>query len=228
MKSLKEFLLGQENWPFLWEIALRTAIMYVIILVALRLLGKRGVKQLSVFEMVVIISLGSAAGDPMFYKEVGLLTCMMVFVIIVLAYRLTTYLIGKNNKFEKLVEGEAICLIKGGRFAIHSFKKEPLAHDEFFSELRQQSISHLGQVKLAIIETSGNISIFFYPDDEVKWGLPVLPDEFKDHCYSIKEKRYYSCTFCAYTEELQPAPSHICPECQKTEWVKSMKETRIS
>jgi uncharacterized membrane protein YcaP (DUF421 family) len=66
------FFIGSEDWEFLFEIGLRTFFMYIIILFGLRLLGKRGVKQLSIFELVVIISLGSAAGDPMFYKEVGL------------------------------------------------------------------------------------------------------------------------------------------------------------
>ncbi len=119
-------------------------------------------------------------------------------------------------------------LIKDGKFDLHSFKKEPLAQDEFFSELRQQSVSHLGQVRMAIIETSGNISLFYYPDEEVKYGLPILPDQFKDITYAIPAKDYYSCTFCAYTENLTPAPSHICPECKKTEWVKSINETRIT
>jgi uncharacterized membrane protein YcaP (DUF421 family) len=226
--DLKTFFLGQEDGFFILEIILRTLIMYVVILVALRLLGKRGVKQLSVFETVVIISLGSAAGDPMFYKEVGLLSCIAVFVVIVLAYRLTTYLVGKNRRFETIVEGVSTCLIRDGRFAVHNFSKEPLAHDEFFAEMRQQSISHLGQVKLAIIETSGNISVFFYPDEEVKYGLPILPDEFKNVCYEIPAEGHYACSFCGYTEKLHPMPSHICPECKKTEWVKAMNEVRIS
>lgn len=69
--DLKQILLGSEEWSFLLETVLRTSIMFLIIIFGLRLLGKRGVKQLSVFELVVIIGLGSAAGDPMFYKDVG-------------------------------------------------------------------------------------------------------------------------------------------------------------
>ena len=164
----------------------------------------------------------------MFYKEVGVLTSMVVFVLIVACYRLTTILVGKSRKFEKIIEGTSSCLIQDGKFAIKSFKKEPLAQDEFFSELRQQSISHLGQVKMAIIETCGNMSLFYYPDEEVKYGLPILPDQFKDIIYTIPTEQHYSCTFCGYTENLRPASSHTCPECKKTEWVKSMNETRIS
>jgi uncharacterized membrane protein YcaP (DUF421 family) len=226
--DVKTFFLGEENWGFLLQVALRTILMYIIILIALRLLGKRGVKQLSVFELVVIISLGSAAGDPMVYKEIGILTATAVFVMIVLAYRLTTYLIDKNRGFEKMIEGSATCLVHEGKFDIKKFEDEPLTHDEFYSELRQQSVTHLGQVKIAIIESSGNISLFFYPDEEVKPGLSILPDEFKEILHHITETGEYACNYCGFTKELSPAPSHQCPECKKDKWVTAMDETRIS
>lgn len=72
-----------EDWSFLPETVLRSLIMFIVILISLRLLGKRGVKQLSIFELVVIIGLGSAAGDPMFYKDVGILPAIIVFSMVV-------------------------------------------------------------------------------------------------------------------------------------------------
>jgi uncharacterized membrane protein YcaP (DUF421 family) len=65
---------------FLPEVALRTFFMFFVILTSLRILGKRSVAQLSVFELGVIIGLGSAAGDPMFYKDVGLLPGVVVLL----------------------------------------------------------------------------------------------------------------------------------------------------
>ncbi|RZL41811.1 MAG: DUF421 domain-containing protein [Pedobacter sp.] len=202
--------------------------MYIIILFSLRLLGKRGVKQLSVFELVVIISLGSAAGDPMFYKEVGLGSAIIVFAVVVISYKLTSYIVGKSKKMEKIIEGTSTCLIREGEFSIDNFKKEPLAQDEFFSELRQKNITHLGQVKLTIIETSGELSIFYYPDTEVKYGLPILPDMFNQRCEEIKEKGVYSCSFCGNTLKLNPDVKQKCQKCEKTKWVKSINETRIT
>ena len=73
-------LLGSEKWTFLPEVALRSLLMFLVILFSLRILGKRSVTQLSVFEMGVIIGLGSAAGDPMFYKEVGVLPGFMALL----------------------------------------------------------------------------------------------------------------------------------------------------
>lgn len=224
----KMLLFGQEEITFLPETLLRTLVMYIVILFCLRLLGKRGVKQLSVFELVVIISLGSAAGDPMFYKEVGLVMAIAVFLMVVAAYKLTTYLVAKSDFFEKMVEGTCTTLIRDGKFAIDNFKKEPLAYDEFFSELRNQSVSHLGQVELAIIETSGNISVFFYADEDVKYGLPTLPDLFNEKTTAIEKTGQYACTFCGNTQKLHPTKNHHCEICNKDCWVPAINKLRIT
>jgi uncharacterized membrane protein YcaP (DUF421 family) len=224
----KQLLLGGEEWSFLIETVLRTFIMFMVILIGLRLMGKRGVKQLSVFELVVIIGLGSAAGDPMFYKDVGLLPAFIVFSMVVLLYTAVTYLVSKSKKVEKLIEGRPVCLVREGVFAIENFDKEILAQDEFFAELRMQSISHLGQIEEAIVESSGNISVFFYAENEVKAGLPIMPDTLKRKQEKINKSDDYSCVFCGFTNLLSPIEKHHCPSCNRTEWVKSSRKKRVS
>jgi uncharacterized membrane protein YcaP (DUF421 family) len=225
--DIKQFLMGSEDYAFLFETILRSLIMFIVILVSLRLLGKRGVKQLSVFELVVIIGLGSAAGDPMFYNDVGILPALVVFTMIVALYTFVTYMIGKNKTFERLIEGKPVCLIKEGMFAIENFKKEVLGEDEFFAELRIQGVSQLGQVEEAIVETSGSISIFYFPDEAVKFGLPIMPDSLESRTNKIDKTGIYSCTFCGYTQEVKPTTKHVCPTCHKLEWVKASNKKRI-
>lgn len=223
----KQFLIGEENWEFMFEIALRTLIMYFIILFGLRLLGKRGVRQLSVFELVVIISLGSAAGDPMFYKEIGLLIPVIIFFIIVAAYRFTTYLTAKSEKLDDLIEGKCVFLINHGQFNIEGFAKETLAKDEFFAELRQQGISHLGQVETAILETSGTVSVYFYADEDVKYGLPILPDLFDNKIHFIPAEENYACSFCGYVDHIKNNGKHTCIRCEHQEWVRAINKPRV-
>ena len=93
----KELLLGSEEWSFLPEVIIRSVIMFAIILIGLSILGKRGVKQLSVFELVVIIGLGAAAGNPMFYKDAGLIPAIIVFIIVITLYSLVTHWVGKTG-----------------------------------------------------------------------------------------------------------------------------------
>ncbi|WP_228728509.1 DUF421 domain-containing protein [Chryseobacterium endalhagicum] len=224
----KELFLGHEEWSFLLEIILRTAIMFLAIIIGLRVLGKRGVKQLSIFELVVIIGLGSAAGDPMFNKDVGIISSILVFIVIIFLYSIVTFFIGRSQKFEKLVEGSPICLIRNGEFAIDNFKKENLGSDEFFAELRLKGVSQLGQVETAIEESSGEISVFYYEDKDVKYGLPIMPDSLKNLLKNIHQEGYYSCTFCGHTEHKPEGNAGNCPKCQKEEWVESSNRKRIN
>lgn len=226
--DLKQLLLGDEEWSFLLETFFRTMIMFLVLLSGLRILGKRGVKQLSVFELVVIIGLGSAAGDPMFYKDVGLLPAIIVFGMVIGLYKLVTFLVGKNKKFEHIVEGKPVCLIHEGRFAIHNFEKEALAQDEFFAELRMAGVKHLGQVQQAYIETTGNLSIYFYPDEEVRYGLPILPELFEKRSQKIEKPGIHSCSFCGNTMELIPAEKNICPVCKRDKWIASLNSRRVT
>lgn len=226
--DLKQLMLGGEEWDFLIETVVRTMTMLLVILISLRILGKRAVKQLSIFEIAVIVGLGSAAGDPMFYKDVGMIPAIIVFTMTVGLYKLITYVIGKSKRFEDIMEGKPICLIKDGAFSIKNFEKESMGEDEFFSELRMQSVSQLGQIEIAIQESSGDMSIIFYPDEEVKFGLPIMPDSLDAWQQKIGDTNYYSCIFCGYTEKLKPTNECICPECKKNRWVKATNKKRVS
>lgn len=228
MFDFKQILLGSEDWNFLLETVLRTSIMFIIIIFGLRLLGKRGVKQLSVFELVVIIGLGSAAGDPMFYKDVGIMPALVVFTMIISLYTVITFFIGKSKNFEKLVEGKPICLIDKGVFCINDFKKESLGEDEFFAELRLKGISHLGQIEKAIEEISGEISVFYYDDNDIKYGLPIMPNSLEKSLKIYPEKAHYSCTFCGHTEEFDSVKANVCKVCKHDEWIESTNKKRIS
>lgn len=220
-------LMNDLPGKFVLEVFFRSTVMFLIILVAIRSLGKRGVKQISIFEIVIIIALGSAAGDPMFYEDVGIIPALCVFITITLLYRGVTWCTGKSKWFEGLIEGKPVCLIEEGKFAIDNFKKEGLAQDEFFSELRRSNVEHLGQVRNAIIETSGGISIFYYADEDVKPGLPIIPADFNKRSRKIEKTGMYSCTFCGYTQG-QKAGTAQCPACHKDEWVKSIKTHRLA
>jgi uncharacterized membrane protein YcaP (DUF421 family) len=223
----KELLLGDQKWSFLFETGLRTIIMFVVIVLTLRLLGKRGVKQLSVFELGVIIGLGSAAGDPMFYKDVGLLPGILVFSTVITLYKLITFLINHFRPFEQFLEGTPTCIIKKGHFMVDNFKKEPIAIDELFSQLRLRSVAHLGQVDQAIIETNGEVSVFYYPDEQVDYGLPIIPDLCLDKLEVITMEGFYACTYCGNVQFLMPAVVHHCSHCSHKEWLKAINDKRI-
>ncbi len=219
MPDIRRFLLGSENWQFLSEVLLRCAISFVVVLLALRLTGKKGVRQLTVFELVIILTLGSAAGDMGFYSDVGVLPAVLTIVSIVLLYRLVTYLTLKSDRLEKLIEGQPVTIIENGRYTEAVVKNENISFDEFFMELRLEGIEHLGQVKYAILEINGGVSVFKQPADKIVAGLNILPEKlqhsFADH---FPHNGLYSCVCCGYTEQLEKGPVVKCNSCGKEKW----------
>lgn len=230
MKEIFEWnrLLFNDLPPeFLIEVIFRCVIMFTVVLITLKLTGKRGIKQLSIFELVIIITLGSAAGDPMFYEDVGLIPAITVFVIVIALYRIITWALSKYQPFEHWIEGKPIYLIEEGEFSFKNFKKEDLALDEFFAELRLRNIDHLGQVRLAILETTGEISVFFYENDKVQFGLPILPQDFNNLIKNISVCDIYSCVFCGNTKELMPTEEVKCERCDRNKWIIARNNKRI-
>ncbi|MCL6261558.1 DUF421 domain-containing protein [Aquiflexum sp. TKW24L] len=224
-------MIGEEMpYAFLFEVVFRSFVMFIIVLLVLRLIGKRGIKQLSVFELALIISLGSAAGDPMFYYEVGLLPALVVFIVIIFLYKGITYLSEKSERIERFVEGVPVQLIENGKIKFENFNKEAIAHDEFFAQLRLKNVDHLGQVHKAFIETSGELSIFYFDKDQVKWGLPILPD--RNECLTdiknvnpLSEK--IACAVCGtLADEIAFASNH-CGHCGKSKWISAKNHPRI-
>lgn len=220
-----EMFVGDLDFSFTLEIVIRTLIMFSMVLLILRLSGKKGVRQLSLFEVAIIIALGSAAGDPMFNKDVPILPALIVFFSIIILYRIITYFAMRSSRFEDLIEGEPIYVIEEGQFVLGIKKDHTFAKDEFFSEMRQESIDHVGQVKTAILETTGNISFYYYRDEEVKYGLPVLPKSYKKRSTTVDSNDLYACSYCANVQELSPG-KHSCERCDHHEWVKAINTVR--
>jgi uncharacterized membrane protein YcaP (DUF421 family) len=220
-------LFGKENWDYLLQVVIKTVVMFIVVLVSLRLIGRRGIMQ-GIFPVLTIIMLGSSAGDPMLYSDVGLLPATLVFVMIILLYRIADIFTAKYSKLEKIAEGTAIRFIKDNRFDVEHFKSEELDKDQLASDLRKQGVSQLGQVTAGYIEPGGEISVFFYPDKEVKFGLPLLPERYEKELSEIKKEGYYACSFCGHTEELKPLKQYKCPVCKREKCVEASNDLRMA
>lgn len=218
-------LLGEENWTFLLQVLVRSTIMFAIVLISLRLIGKRAVMQ-GVFEVALIIALGSAAGDAMFYSKVGLLPAILVFVVIVVLYKIINHFMFRSSYFEQMLQGRLVHLVEDGAFLLDALKREELGENEIYSDLRLLNISQLGQVEHAYIESNGKISVFYYPDEKVRYGLPILPKNLAQKISMIVESGHYSCSYCGNTELVTAPKQFDCTTCGKEECIKSENGVR--
>ncbi|QHT70690.1 DUF421 domain-containing protein [Rhodocytophaga rosea] len=213
---------------FLFEVAFRSTLMYLLIVLTLRITGKRGVKQLSLFELTIILSLGSAAGDATFYNDVALLHVLVVFGVVILLYLGFNRLTERSPLAERWLEGHSSCIIEEGIINMEAFNKENLTFQELFGEMRQQHIAHLGQVRKLYLEATGEISVFFYEEEEVRPGMPIFPEVLSKPVEAISEAGNYACNRCGLCQQHVPGESHTCINCQNQLWLKACSAKRIT
>lgn len=200
--DLQRMAFDKVPLEFLGEVALRSLYTFILVFLFLKITGRRGVRQMSLFEVLIILTLGSAAGDVAFYDDVPMIPVLIVFVTLALLYRLVMWLMSKSEKLEDLLEGKPVVIVQEGQLAWEKVRSANMTEFEFFMELRLNSVEQLGQVRLAIMETNGQISVYYYDDDEVKPGLCILPDECVKRFMVVPESGEYACIRCSHVVTL--------------------------
>lgn len=110
---------------------MRSLYTFVLVFIFLKITGRRGVRQMSLFEVLIILTLGSAAGDVAFYDDVPLLPVLVVFVTLALLYRGIMWLMGHSEKLEDLLEGKPIVVVEEGQLAREKLHAENMTEFEF-------------------------------------------------------------------------------------------------
>lgn len=223
----QRMLLDDFPVAFLGEVAFRALFAFLIVFVFLKISGRRGVRQLSLFELVMILTLGSAAGDVSFYEDVPLLPIAMVFITLLLLYRLTVLGTSHSTRFSNWLEGKPVTIIKDGMYEIKSLDHLNISADEFFMELRQQGVEHLGQVRLGILETDGDVSLYFFSSEDVRPGLSVLPPEHRPVYKRMPASDTHACVSCAYTQHIESQQTAVCPRCGNDIWSPGLRIERV-
>lgn len=213
----QRMFIGDTDPLFLLEIAIRTGIIFLWLLFLLRITGKRGLAQLSPIELAIVIGLGSAAGDPMFYPEVPLLHAMLVLALVVGLQRLLAHLIIHNEAVETFVEGIPVELVRDGVIVPGRLDHARLSREDLFEKLRAQQVRQLGQVQRAYFEQDGQLSVFLHsPDSEAPPGLPLVPPW--DLAWPAPPPAGYAgpvaCLGCGAVQQGQPG---ACT-CRKNQW----------
>ncbi|MGY6030192.1 DUF421 domain-containing protein [Phytobacter sp. AG2a] len=226
--DLHRMALDKVPLEFLGEVALRSLYTFVLVFLFLKITGRRGVRQMSLFEVLIILTLGSAAGDVAFYDDVPMLPVLVVFITLAVLYRIVMWLMSHSEKLEDLLEGKPAIIIKDGEFAWEKVGKENMTEFEFFMELRISGVDHLGQVRLAILETNGQLSVFYYADEDIKPGLCILPDEFSPRYTTVPEQGDYACVRCSHIAVMRAGEHQLCPRCANPEWSKASRGIRIT
>ena len=204
---------------FLFEVVFRCVVTYLLLIATLRVTGRRGVRQLSIFELSIILALGSAAGDTMFYHDTPLLPIIVTFAVVSALYWLFNRLTEWFPPFSDWLEGTPVLLVEEGRINIKNLNNLNLTQKELFGELRQQQVEHLGQVRRAYMEATGNLSAYFYAPDEAAPGLPIWPELLANSQRRAESAGAHACCKCGNVQELARGQAAACPVCEGEGWM---------
>jgi uncharacterized membrane protein YcaP (DUF421 family) len=146
-----------EMEELLWT-AVRSAALYVIMLIVIRFMGKRTVGNFSAFDLLVALMLGEVV-DEIIYGDVSFLQGIVSISVIAISKYFTSYLSFKNNTINKLVDGIPCILMRNGEMVEKGLRHELMNKREVIAALRLQGVSDMREVKLAIMEVDGVISV---------------------------------------------------------------------
>lgn len=226
--DLHRMMLDKVPLDFLGEVVLRSLYTFILVFLFLKIAGRRGVRQMSLFEVLIILTLGSAAGDVAFYDDVPMLPVLVVFISLALFYRLVMWLMAHSERLEDLLEGKPIIIVEEGELAWDKLRAANMTEVEFFMELRVNGVEQLGQIRLAIMETNGQISTYYYRDEDVRPGLSLLPAGLVPRFIVAPETGDYACVKCSEVIAMQAGEKQPCPRCKNPEWTKASRAIRIT
>ena len=158
----------------------RTVLLYILIVVGMRLMGKRQIGELEPSELVLTMMISDLASVPMQDFGIPLLAGFIPILTLLALSLFLSQLSLHNLRFRRLMCGSPTILIRNGEIQQSAMRKNRLTLDELLEELREQGYSDLQDIKYAILENSGQLSVFPWttqqPPTVEQLGLEIQDD----------------------------------------------------
>ena len=140
-------------------IAVRTLIIYMVILAGLRLSGKREIGQMTVFDLVVLLLVSNAVQNAMVGPDTSLLGGMLAAVVLLLVNAGIARLRLRWPRLRSLVEGSPTLLVLHGEVVAEHMRHEGIDDESLLAALREHGVAEISKVEMAVLEIDGSISV---------------------------------------------------------------------
>lgn len=150
--------------PVLLNIVLRTATIYLVVLIGVRLSGKREVGQMTPFDLTLLLLLSNAVQNAMTGPDTSLIGGIVAAVTLLLINYVFADVSGMNRKFRRWIQGQPSLLVHNGEVISAHMAREHVSMDELQRALREHGIASVSEVALAVLEVDGSISVLKHDD----------------------------------------------------------------
>ena len=144
---------------------IRALLIYLVLIWAVRLSGKRQLGQMAPAEFVVTMLIANLAGIPMEDGDVPMLAGLSPILAVLGAELCLSWLTLASPRLRRLLCGRPVILIENGRLLRENLRKTRISLEELLGQLRLKDVLSIDQVQFAILETAGGISVFPYPEE---------------------------------------------------------------
>jgi uncharacterized membrane protein YcaP (DUF421 family) len=220
--DFRRILFGEAPPAFLLEAILRITFLYLLLVISMRLLGRRMASALNRNDMAALVSLAAAVRIPMQDPERGLIPAFIIGIVVVAVIRSINVISVSNEKIERQTQGTYDVLVSDGVLNTKEMMHNGISKQHVFSEIRSKGIDNLGKVKRLYMETSGSFTLIIR--EKPLNGLSILPEwdtEFR------KEQKFSNeisaCKECGYTISAKSLLK--CPNCSSDSWEKAAQNT---
>ncbi len=152
------------NWHTVLEIAVRTSAVYLLVLLGIRLTGKREVGQMTPFDLTLLLLLSNSVQNAMTGPDTSLAGGVVAAVVLLAMNFLLAEVSGINRRFRRAIQGSPTLLIHNGECIATHMAKEHISMDELNRALREHGVASTGDAALAVLEVDGSISVLKYDD----------------------------------------------------------------
>ncbi|OPZ75748.1 MAG: hypothetical protein BWY80_00012 [Firmicutes bacterium ADurb.Bin456] len=152
----------------------RTIVLFVVVVVGLRLMGKKQIGQLQPYELVIVIMLSALAAIPMENTGVPLLSGLFPIITLLLAEVVLSYISLKSERARGIICGTPSVLIENGKIVEQELKRIRYNINDLLEQLRTKNMPNIADVEFAILETSGELSVI--PKSQKR---PLVPADLK-------------------------------------------------
>jgi uncharacterized membrane protein YcaP (DUF421 family) len=212
------WIFGEAPPSFTGEVALRAFLIFLIMLVLMRLMGRRMKGQMSVTELAVVLTLGAVIAGPMQIPTAGLLPSVVVLAALLFMHRFTNWLAFKSRSMEVVQQGDAALLVRDGCLDLPAMHRQGLSQEQLFGQLRNQSITQLGELRRVYFEANGRFSL--YKLAEPQPGLSVLPRaDAPPAAISGPAYNKQVCATCGHVPASTDHAGQRCIRCHAQNWV---------
>lgn len=141
------------------EVALRTAVVYLFLVVVLRLAGRRELAQLSILDLVVLLIISNGVQNAMVGPNTTLIGGLVSAGTLVVLDRVLNSVLKRHRTIARFLEGEPVLLVRNGRILTNALRKIDMDRAELDAAVRAHGVATVNDVALAVLETDGRISV---------------------------------------------------------------------